>query len=117
MGLYIYITEKDRVNMRKVKDINVNELFQEALEHDDSLMISGRIDVKKRGFFKKPVEISHFTVYHERPAYDGSPYQARIQTSASGSEAVVTAYLYGIINGAFSVKNGKFYFEKQNNKK
>ena len=34
MGLYTYITETDRINMRKVKDINVNELFQEALDHD-----------------------------------------------------------------------------------
>lgn len=92
--------------MRKVKDINVNELFQEALDYDHSLMMSERIEVKKRGFFKKPIEISYFTVYHETPAHDSSPYQARIQSSASGSKTVVIAYLYGIINGALSVKNG-----------
>ena len=57
MGLYTYITETDRINMRKVKDINVNELFQEALEHDKSLMITERVETIKEGLFKKPKEV------------------------------------------------------------
>lgn len=107
MGLYIYITETDRINMRKVKDINVNELFQEALEHDKSLMITERVETINEGLFKKPKEVSYFTVYHETPAFDGSAYQARVQSSASGSKSIAVAYLYGIINGALSVKNGR----------
>lgn len=107
MGLYTYITETDRINMRKVKDINVNELFQEALEHDKSLMMTERVETIKEGLFKKPKKISYFTVYHETPAFDGSAYQARVQSSASGSKPIVVAYLYGIINGASSVKNGR----------
>lgn len=107
MGLYTYITETDRINMRKVKDINVNELFQEALEHDKSLMITERVETIKEGLFKKSKEVSFFTVYHETPAFDGSAYQARVQSSASGSKSIVIAYLYGIINGALSVKNGR----------
>ena len=107
MALYTYITEHDRVNMRKVKDVNVNKLFQEALQHDKSLMMSERIELQKQGLFKKPKEVSYFTVYHETPALDGSAYQARVQSSASGSKSVVVAYLYGIINGSLSAKNGR----------
>ena len=107
MGLYTYITEADRINMRKVKDINVNELLQEALKHDKSLMITERIETIKEGLFKKLKNVIYFTVYHETPAFDGSAYQARVQLSASGSKSIVVAYLYGIINGALSVKNGR----------
>ena len=107
MGLYTYIEETDRINMRKVKDINVNDIFQEALEHDKSLMITERVDTIKEGLFRKPKKVSYFTIYHETPAYNGSAYQARVQLSASGSKEVVVAYLYGIINGALSVKNGR----------
>lgn len=107
MGLYTYITETDRINMRKVKDIDVNEIFQEALEHDKSLMITERVETIKKGLFKKPQRVSYFTVYHETPALDDSAYQARVQLTASGSKSIVTAYLYGIINGALSVKNGR----------
>lgn len=107
MGLYTYITETDRINMRKVKDIDVNELFQEALKHDKSLMMTERVETIKEGLFRKPKKVSYFTVYHETPAFDGSAYQARFQSSASGSKSIVVAYLYGIINGALSVKNGR----------
>ncbi|MFV0392430.1 MAG: hypothetical protein ACK5KP_11205 [Paludibacteraceae bacterium] len=93
--------------MRKVKDIDVNELFQEALKHDKSLMMTERVETIKEGLFRKPKKVSYFTVYHETPAFDGSAYQARFQSSASGSKSIVVAYLYGIINGALSVKNGR----------
>jgi hypothetical protein len=66
-------------------------------------MLSEVILIEKKGFFSKPKEVSHFTVYHECFSQDGKPaYQARQQSSASGSNDIVIAYLYGIINGSLA---------------
>lgn len=99
MGLYIYILESDRVEMRKVEDKHVNEVFQEALEYDKSLMIRQSTWVKKTGFFRKKITKEVFAIFHDCNP-NQSPYQARQQLSASGSKAVALAYLYGIINGS-----------------
>jgi len=105
MGLYMYVTNEDRVNKRKVSDAFVNEEFQEALKHDPSLMIEEHIPKPKSGFFSWKDEEPHYSVYHEEPSHDGSPYQARLQASGSGSKPVVVAYLHGIINGATAQQN------------
>lgn len=101
MGLYTYITEADRINMRKVDDLELNEVFKEALKHDPTLMLSQTTYNQKR-LFRKPLEYIHYTVYHEVLNNEGYPmYEARQQLSASSSDKrVILAYLYGIINGS-----------------
>lgn len=98
MGMYMYVSEQDRITKRKVDDKDVNEEFQEALKHDPSLMIEQNNRVVKKGWFKKEV-VPFFQIYHETPAHDGTAYQARYQFSGSGDKRIVTAYLHGIING------------------
>lgn len=97
MGAYIFIFEFDRTHKRRVLDPEINEVFQEALNCDSSLMIDEYLHIK-RSWFKKTIE-TRYNVYHETPAHDGTAYQARYQASASGNVSTVTAYLHGIING------------------
>lgn len=105
MGLYIFITEQDRTAKRQIEDKEVNTEFQEALKYDSSLMIEQYKIRLKTGFLRYE-EKTLFNIYHESPALDGSPYQARFQHSASGKKSSVIAYLHGIINGALaSIKN------------
>ena len=101
----MYVTNEDRVNKRKVSDAFVNEEFQEALKCDHSLMIEEYIPKPKSGFFSWKDDEPTYSVYHEEPTHDGSPYQARLQASGSGTKAVVIAYLHGIINGAAAQQN------------
>ena len=105
MGLYRNITETDRFLLRKVEEKEVNELLQEALKYDSSLMIEENTYRVKRAFFRKPIEVTRFTVLHEKPGIDGSAYHARYMLSASGNKEVVIAYLYGIINGSLHSSN------------
>jgi hypothetical protein len=108
MGAYIFILKEDRVAMRSVSQSEVNEIFQEALQLCPSLMISERWQTKRvrRKLFKfDEVVIWSYTIYHEHPSYDGSPYQARVQQCACGDKTIVSAYLYGIINGALAQRN------------
>lgn len=89
--------------MREVRsDNDLNELFQEALHYCPSLMISEYTRTKYVGFFKRKELETRYTLYHEVPALDGSPYQARHQVCGSGSKDIVTAYLFGVINGALA---------------
>ncbi|WP_207507003.1 hypothetical protein [Telluribacter humicola] len=99
MGLYMFVNEDDRIAKRKVSDKDINESFQEALKCDSSLMIEEHVHVKKGGFLRKDKVETTYTLFHETPALDGSPYQARYQFSGSGEKQVVMAYLHGIING------------------
>jgi hypothetical protein len=103
MGIYMYVSNEDRITKRKVTDAVVNEEFQEALKYDPSLMIEEYTFTKKRKFFSswfsENVPQTRYSVYHETPAHDGSAYQARLQGSASGDKNIVIAYLHGIING------------------
>ena len=108
MGMYIYISEIQRKTMRKVSDENLNELFQEALTHDSSLMIEEVTSKIKKGWFKSIPTIEYsYNIYHEEPAFDGSAYQARFQISGSGKKGTVIAYLCGIINGSLHAKYEK----------
>lgn len=104
MGLYIYVSNEDRITKRKVSDEMVNEEFQAALKYDPSLMIEQYDRKIKKGFFKYENEIL-FNIYHETPANDGAAYQARLQMSASGQKTGVIAYLHGIVNGAMAQKS------------
>jgi hypothetical protein len=57
MGIYMYVTEQDRVTKRKVADKEVNESFQEALKLDRSLMIEEHKGFKKKLFKNEFKEI------------------------------------------------------------
>ena len=105
MGMYCYITESERKTLRVCEDKEVNDLFQEALLADPSLMIEQRYMYIKRGWLKGHERVVYFNVLHEHPAHDGSAFQARYQVSASGKKSVVMAYLYGIINGYEAFRN------------
>jgi len=101
MGCYLYINDQDRVNWRKVEDKEINEILQEALQYDKSLMISGHYYWERKKIFGKKEKVHFYNVYHELLDDNGrSHYQAREQFSGSGDKKVVLAYLYGIINGA-----------------
>jgi hypothetical protein len=109
MGMYMYVSEEDRIYKRSVSDLDVNESFQEALRCDPSLMIEERKYTKKRKFFsswfrEEKTQLT-YNIYHETPALDGSAYQARYQWSGSGSKNVALAYLHGIINGVTNLKS------------
>lgn len=100
MGIYIFVSDEDRTIKRKVTDVGVDTEFQEALKCDPSLMIHENIRKVIKGVFKKRIEDkTTYTIYHETPASDGTPYQARLQQSGSGDKTIVIAYLHGIING------------------
>lgn len=98
MGMYMYVSEQDRITKRKVEDKEVNEELQEALKYDPSIMIVQNNQTIRKGLFKKET-VPFFEVYHETPARDGFAYQARHQISGSGNRRIVIAYLHGIING------------------
>lgn len=102
MGLYAYISEHDRVNWRKIEDQQLKELFDEALQRDETLMISEHSFLERVSFFKKLQKVTTYKIYHECFMNGHSTYQARQQLSASGSKQIVSAYLYGIINGSLS---------------
>lgn len=106
--MYIFVNKADLVNMRSVSDIELNNLFKEAISYCNRLMIEEVHGFKKvRKSIFKTETISHITynVYHETPAFDGSAYQAMYMSCASGDAEKVSAYLYGIINGALSQIN------------
>jgi hypothetical protein len=110
MGMYIFVSEQDRIAKRKVTDSEVNESFQEALKCDPSLIIEERTAVIKKWF--KTTEKIIYSLYHETPALDGSAYQARWQHSGSGSKEIAIAYLHGIINGVTHIGNKNSYIIK-----
>lgn len=99
MGMYMYVSEADRITKRKVADEYVNESFQEALKYDPSLMIEEYTYVVRKSFWGRNKIETRYNIYHETPAFDGSAYQARYQFSGSGDKRTVVAYLHGIING------------------
>lgn len=102
MGIYAYIDENDRVNWRKIEDQQLKELFDEALQHDETLMISEHSFLERVSFFKKLKKVTEYTIFHECFMNGHPTYQAREQISASGSKQIVSAYLYGIINGSLA---------------
>jgi hypothetical protein len=105
MGCYLYINDQDRVNWRKVTDKEINEVLQEALQYDKSLMISEHYYLERKKIFSKKEKVYFYSVYHESFNDNGrSHYEAREQLSAGGNKRVVLAYLYGIINGANAYK-------------
>jgi len=99
MGMYMYVSEQDRITKRKVSDVALNEEFQEALKYCPSLMIEERKEVFDYTWLGKPKYRTVYQLFHETPAFDGSAYQARYQMSGSGNKETVIAYLHGIING------------------
>lgn len=98
MGIYTYISEQDRINWRKVDDVELKELFDEALQCDNTLMITENRILKKIGLFGTKIVIT-YSIYHECFMNGNPTFEARQQISASGSKQIVSAYLYGIING------------------
>lgn len=106
MGMYMYITDWDRQQLIKVtSDKEVKELFKEARELDNSLLIS-EYSWSEKKWFKKPVTKHRYQIFHDCSP-DSSPYQARYQMSASGDKNIIMTYLYGIINGALANEKHK----------
>lgn len=106
MGCYMYINECDQKSKRKVEDKDVNDLFQEALQYDKSLMISEHFHIIRKPLFYKNKEVKLYTIYHEVfNNYGKSMFEAREQFSGSGKKEVTMAYLYGIINGYNKAKD------------
>lgn len=103
--MYRFITEAETRRLKSVSDKELNEVFQDALEIDDTILIEENTILVHHGLFsRKRISKTTYTVYHESRAYDGSAYQARYQTCASGDASIVFAYLFGIINGGLAVR-------------
>ena len=101
MGCYIYINENEQKSKRNVEDKELNELLQEALKYDKTIMLSSYSVYEKKSLFDKKKAIVHYSLYHEIFNDKGeSMMEARQQISGSGKKEIVSAYLYGIINGA-----------------
>lgn len=101
MGCYIYINENEQKSKRNVEDKELNELLQEALKYDKTIMLSSYSVYEKKSLFDKKKAIMHYSLYHEIFNNKGeSMMEARQQVSGSGKKEIVSAYLYGIINGA-----------------
>ena len=104
--MYMYITDGDRTRFRVIKsDPELAELFKEAVELDNSLLISEH-SFKEKRWFRKPVITHRYQIYHDCSP-GSSPYQACYQMSASGDKSIIVAYLYGIINGALRAAENK----------
>lgn len=100
MGSYTYLNSTDFDVMKKVSDIDVQKVFDEALEIDKSLMIWEHSYYERPRWYKKKVTVTNYYIYHECFDNKGnSTMQAREQLSAGGSKSVTVAYLYGIMNG------------------
>lgn len=105
--MYRFITEEETRRLKSVSDKELNDVLQDALGFDDTILIEENTWLVQRGWFsRKRVAKTTYTVYHESRAHDGSAYQARYQTCASGDASIVFAYLFGIINGGLSVRKG-----------
>jgi len=101
----MYINDLDLKTLRSVEDKKLNELFQEALSYDKTLMISETSIRYKKWFCGKSHIKKYYFVYHEELDKNGkSLYQAREMFCGSGEKRIVEAYLYGIINGSIHTK-------------
>lgn len=96
----MYLTDNDRKSMKSVEDQELNEVFQEALEYDPSLLINSWNNTIKRFWRKNKLE-TVYQIYHDDD-YTKPPYQARYQLSACGNSNVIKTYLYGIMNGSIA---------------
>lgn len=101
MGLFIYISEEETKRLKTVSDPELNELFQEALSVDSSLLIDEK-EFMKTGWFGRHKYDKRYTLYHESRAHDGSAYQAQQVFGISSTKLSAMTYLFGIINGAFA---------------
>lgn len=110
MGMYIYVTYDDIKRMKKVNyNSDLNEDFQEALKVDDSLLIDETAYHENKSGYKgwllgQKDRKFRYTLYHESPSHDGSPYQALYMFSASKDLSTIFAYIHGIINGGSAMK-------------
>lgn len=103
--MYRFITEEETKKLKTISDTELNTLFQEALQFDDTLLIEESQVVAKGGWFSKTRFKQIYTVYHESRAFDGSAYQARYMSFATGVDRkILSAYLFGIINGGIKAR-------------
>lgn len=113
----MYISEEETKRMKEVpQDEEVNELLQEALQYNDTLLIEANyFYIKKKGYkgwlLGKKEKDFEYQVYHESRAFDGAAYQAKYQLCGTTKREVMN-YLHGIINGGIGMlrmqeKNGK----------
>lgn len=108
--MYIYVTDLDVKRMSYLNtNEGLNELLQEARVFDNSILISeDYYYTYKKGYrgwlFGEKEKKFRYTLYHNSPAHDGSPYQAlQMSCTSSGVECII-AYLYGVINCALHNK-------------
>lgn len=105
MGMYIYVTKEDVKRMKTIiGDAELNELFQEALEYNNYLLIEENYYYRRKKGYRgwllgEKVKAFEYRLSFEFPALDGSPYQAQYITACGNDRKSVITYLYGIING------------------
>ena len=110
MGMYIYVTDNDVKRMKTVNsNKELNEQLQEALQVDSSLLIKETTYYTRKKGYKgwllgEKEKNYRYTLYHESPAFDGSPYQALHMFCANDDLKTMFAYLFGIINGGSAMK-------------
>lgn len=90
--------------MKSVSDKELNELLQQALKYDDTLLIDEEIVYVKKGWFSKVTQETKHKLFHESRSVDGKPYQAQYMLGVDGGVLQITAYLMGIINGGEAMK-------------
>lgn len=101
--MYTYFPDWSRPNNLKVEDPGLNELFQEALGHDKSLLISEHMRSERKSIFHKRKYIPEYQIYHRCRDLNGN-FTIEGQYSVGGDKRIIVTYLLGIINGVLSTK-------------
>ncbi|MCT3788461.1 hypothetical protein HZQ67_13890 [Elizabethkingia anophelis] len=105
MGVFTYVPDYQEENYLWVLDHDVNGIFQEAKNLDDTLLIHEVIILRNR-FLRKPIIEKTYSIYHKCKDKEGKYYgEVQQMLCATGSREVVITYLYGIINGCLHSKN------------
>lgn len=113
MGMYMYLSEGDADKMRSVEDIDVNEVFQEALTIFQNILIY-EYQIFERRLLKKEKKVVLYSIRwlvhaSEARIVNFPPFEnSQCGINEYVPKQVVMSYLYGIITGA------KFS-EKENN--
>lgn len=105
----MYLTDRDIVKYTTVDDKELQDVFDEALKYDESLLIS-MFDVHYRGkWWQRKTFTVHYQIYHQQYLPNGQfAMEARQMQCASGDKKLAMAYLYGIINGVNKDKFNKY---------
>lgn len=99
MGIYTYLNREDFERCSKVKDEELNEIFQEVREIMPNLYIHENVWITHR-WFRKPLETFYYAVYHRLDKRDiaGIEEVHKLNLNFSTRPHVYN-YLCGMING------------------